>query len=104
MSHATDQLEGFADLMDATGRSFLHGTEPFRGLVKRLKPESEEYDLTPTDDDTVLLSAFRSEIPAAALKVGATLTDGEGFIYRVTRLQRTPNHLIARLECVVVNP
>ncbi|MGC9452651.1 MAG: hypothetical protein ACP5I4_14525 [Oceanipulchritudo sp.] len=104
MSHTTDQLEGFEDLLAATGRVFLHNTEQFRGLVKRLQPDTEEYDLTPTDDDTILLSALRSEIPAAAVKVGASLSDADGFSYRVTRIQRTPNSLIARVECAVLNP
>lgn len=104
MSHTTDQLEGFQELLQATGRTFTHGATPFRGLVKRLQPESEEYDLTPSDDDSVLISAFRSEIPTDALKVGASLTDEDGFLYRVTRLHRSPNTLITRVECAVLNP
>ena len=51
-----------------------------------------------------LVSAFRSEIPSDALKVGASLTDEDGFLYRVTRLHRSPNSLIARVECAVLNP
>lgn len=104
MSHTTDKLEGFEELLEATGRTFTHGATPFRGLVKRLHPESEEFDLTPTDDDSVLVSAFRSEVPVNALRVGANLSDSDGFRYRVTRIQRSPNSLIVRMECVVLNP
>lgn len=104
MSHTVDQLEGFEELLEATGRTFTHESRSFRGIVKRLQPESEEYDLTPSDDDSVLVSAFRSEIPTDAMKVGASLTDEEGFHYRVTRIHRLPNTLIARLECIVLNP
>lgn len=104
MSHEADQLEGFEDLLEATGKGLLHGTTQFRGLIKRLQPQGEEYDLTPTDDDAVLISALRSEIPAEALKVGASITDNDSFFYRVTRIQRSPNSLIARIECAVLNP
>jgi len=104
MSASADHLEGFEELLDVAGRLFLFGTEQFRGLVKTLEPASEEYDLTPTDDDTVLLTAFRSEIPPAAIKVGVSLTDAENFVYRVTRIRRSPNQLVVRLECIVLNP
>lgn len=104
MSHEADQFEGFEDLLEASGRVFLQGTEQFRALVKRLQPENEDYDLTPTDDDSVLVSAFRSEVPAGAIAVGQSFSDSEGFQYRVTRIHRSPNSIITRLECIVLNP
>lgn len=104
MSASADHLEGFEELLDVAGRVFFFGTEQFRGLIKTLEPVNEEYDLTPTDDDTVLLTAFRSEIPPAAIKVGMSFTDPEGFAYRVTRIRRSPNHLVVRLECIVLSP
>jgi hypothetical protein len=104
MSASADHLEGFKELLDVAGRVFHFGTGQFRGLVKTLEPVTEEYDLTPTDDDTVLLTAFRSEIPPAAIKVGVSLNDLDGFIYRVTRIRRSPNQLVVGLECIVLNP
>jgi len=104
MSHEADQLEGFKDLLDATGQALWHGPNEFRGLIKRLRPQTEEYDLTPTDDDAVLVSVLRAEIPTEALKVGGSITDAEGTFYRVTRLHRSPRSLVARIECTVLNP
>ncbi len=104
MGTSTDHLEGFEELLEVAGRVFQFGGEQFRGLVKTLEPVTEEYDLTPTDDDTILLTAFRSEIPTAAIKVGMSFTDPDGFAYRVTRIRRSPNHLVVRLECIVLNP
>jgi hypothetical protein len=104
MGTSTDHLEGFEELLDVAGLLFLFGSDQFRGLVKTLEPATEEYDLTPTDDDTVLLTAFRSEIPPAAIKVWVSFTDPDGFAYRVTRIRRSPNHLVVRLVCIVLNP
>lgn len=104
MGTNADHAEGFEELLDVAGRVFLHGSEQFRGVLKTLEPDTEGYDLTPCDDDTVSLTAFRNEIPASALKVGVSLTDSEGYVYRVTRLRRSPNHLLVRLECIVLNP
>jgi hypothetical protein len=104
MSADADHLEGFEDLLDISGRVFALGTEQFRGIVRTIEPDTEEFDLTPTDDDSVILSALRSEIPNTALKVGVSLLDSDGYRYRVTRLRRSPNQLITRLECVVLNP
>jgi hypothetical protein len=104
MSQATDELEGFLELLAATGQTLAFGAVSFRGLVKRLQPATEEYDLTPNDDDSVMISALREDLPAAALKVGAGLSDAAGYHYRVTRLHRSPGSLIARLECIALNP
>lgn len=104
MSHTTDQLEGFEDLLQVAGRDFLHGNSSFRALVKRLDPLSEDFDLTPADDDSVLICAIRGQIPTDALKVGTSFSDTDGFVYRVTRIHRSPGSLVARLECTVLNP
>lgn len=99
-----DHWEGFEELLQVAGRTFQFGTEQFRGLVKTLEPSAEEYDLTPTDDDTVLLAGFRSKIPSIAIKVGVSLTDSEGFIYRITHIRRSPSQEIVRMECTVQQP
>lgn len=104
MGTNTDYLEGFEELLEAVGQVFEFGNEQFRGLLKTLETSTEEYDLTPTDDDMVLLSALRSEIPKAAVKVGISFTDPNGFAYRVTRIKRSPSHLLVRLECTVLHP
>lgn len=104
MSQDADQLEGFEELLEAFGRTLISGTEQFRGLVKTLNPETEAFDLTPTDDDSVSISALRSEIPATVVRPGASLTDSDGFSYRVTRIRRSPNQQVVRVECAVLNP
>jgi len=104
MEQAIDHLEGFTELLEASGRTLVTGQESFRALVRTLRPKSDSFDLSPTDNDTVLVSALRDTAPASAVRVGASLSDEQGFCYRVTRLHRSPNRAIVQMECVVVNP
>lgn len=104
MEIEADHLEGFEELLNMSGRLLLFGTEHFRAVIKTLEPPAEAYDLAPTENDSVLITAFRNEIPSAAVKVGISLTDSDGFFYRVSRLKRSPNHPLVKLECTVLNP
>lgn len=104
MGTGADHLEGFLELLEASGRSFLFGGESFRGLVRTLEPDTQRYDLSPNDDDTVQLMALRAAIPREAVRLGARLSDAEGYLYRVTRIRRAPNHLVVRLECALLQP
>ncbi len=104
MSFESDQLEGFRELLETSGGQFVHPSGEFRGLVKRMNPDNEEFDLTPTDDDRVQVSGLRSEVPVEIVKVGASFSDNDDLRYRVTRIRRSPNQVAVRLECEVVNP
>lgn len=104
MSFESDQLEGFRELLETSGGQFIHPSGEFRGLVKRMTPEDEEFDLTPGDDDRVQVSGLKTEVPAEVVKVGASFTDSEDLAYRVTGIKRAPNQVAVRLECEVVNP
>ena len=50
------------------------------------------------------VTAFRAEIPDPARRIGAHLHDAEGVRYRVTRLRRSTNRALVKLECVVLHP
>ena len=104
MSFESDQLEGFRELLETSGGLFVHPSGEFRGLVKRMNPENEEFDLTPGDDDRVIVSGLKTEVPAAVVKVGASFTDSDDLRYRVSAIRRSPNQVAVRLECEVVNP
>lgn len=104
MSFVADQVEGFEELLAAAGSTFSSAYGPFRALVRKLEAETEDYDLTPSDDDAVRISALRSEIPVELVALGAGFSDEAGFQYRVSRLQRPPNHALVHLECTVLNP
>lgn len=104
MSHAADQLEGFQELLSAIGHQFIAGSDSFSGILKRQSPETEEFDLTPTDDDSVLIAALRNDVPGSVLRVGSGFSDHQGFFYRVTRIVRLPHQQIVQFECIVLNP
>jgi hypothetical protein len=104
MSHTADEREGFAELLAVAGQPLSVDGESFTGLLKRLSPEDAAYDLTPNDNDQARIAAFRDGVPAAALRVGAHLSDSGGFHFRVVRIARPANREIVHLECVIVNP
>ena len=76
-----DHLVGFEELLNVAGRVFEFGTEHFRGLVRRMNPENEAFDLTPGDDDRVIVSGLKSDVPAEVVKIGASFTDSEDLSY-----------------------
>ena len=104
VSWSDDHLEGFGELLDASGRTLVAAGVSFRAIVRTVQPPNESFDLSPSDNDAVMVSALRADIPAAAIQVGAGLTDEDGFRYRVTRLHRSPNRQIVQLQCTVLNP
>lgn len=104
MGQHSDHIEGFSELLEADGRTLQHSEEDFRALVRTVRPPEESFDLSPTDNDAVEVTAFRDEIPDPARRVGAHLQDAEGVRYRVTRLRRSTNRALVKLECVVLHP
>ena len=104
MSFNEDQREGFLELLDATGQTFLYETEQFRGVAKTLEPKPEEFDLTPSDDDQIQVSVLGDEIPDGLKRIGETFTDGDGVFYRITRMRKSPNSILVRLECKLQMP
>ena len=104
MSFEADQLEGFRELLETSGGLFIHPSGEFRGLVKRMNQDNEEFDLTPGDDDRVQVSGLKSEVPVEVVKIGESFTDSDALSYRVTGIRRAPNQVAVRLECEVVNP
>jgi hypothetical protein len=104
MVNSADHLEGFNDLLAAAGRVFLHGTVQFIALVRDSTPDNERYDLTPTDDDAVDVTALRSDFPDGLPRVGAFFTDAENIEYRVMAIRRPPNSITVRFTCQVTHP
>jgi hypothetical protein len=104
MSFAADHVEGFEELLAAAGSEFDSDFGSFRGLVRKVEPESTDYDLSPSDDDAIRISAHRTEVPPELISLGASFRDEAGFHYRVNRLQRPPKYNIVHLECTVLNP
>ena len=104
MANNHDHIEGFGELLEAEGTTLFYGVEPFRALVRTLRPSDDRFDLSPTDNDAVETTSFRDGIPALALRVGAHLRDEAGVGYRVTRLRRSTNRELVKFECVVDHP
>ena len=104
MSFESDQLEGFRELLETSGGQFVHPSGEFRGLVRRIEPENEAFDLTPGDDDRIQVSGLKTEVPAEVVRIGSSFVDSENFSYRVTGIRRSPNQVAVRLECEVVSP
>jgi hypothetical protein len=102
--HNSDLLEGQLELMTASGRDFLFGEVPFTALVKDASSlEDESFDLTPGDDDEVVLTALRSSFPTTP-QIGDSFVDAYGATYRIKSIRRPPNHITIRFHCQVTFP
>lgn len=100
----SDQVEGFSELLDVAGSRITWDGREFAALVRTLQPQEERYDLTPGDDNTVGVRAFRSAFGETLPTIGACFVDELGTHYRVTRIIRTPGDLTVTFECEVNYP
>ena len=99
MNHA-DHLEGFTELLEATGVAFTFGDATFNGVLKTLEPKPQAYDLTPGDDVAVQVSLLSADAPEGLARVGQSFTGLNGAAYRVTRVRPVGTSGVLRLECV----
>ena len=98
--HTEDSLEGFAELLNAVGVDLHYGQESFRGVLSTEQPTSKPYDLTPGDDQAVMISAFASSFSSPP-EIGDYIEDDSGNHYRIKARQQRPGQLLIRFSCDV---
>lgn len=99
-----DHSEGFTDLLEIAGTDFQYQGQAFRGLLNRHEPQQEAFDLTPTDDDAVIVFTDPNLLPEGLLKVGAYFSDVMEVQYRITKMKRPPGKPFVQLECTLLTP
>jgi hypothetical protein len=102
--HEQDSAEGFAELLDAAGVVLTLDGTPLKALLRTTPPESNRYDLSVGDDNSVqvrvLASAFQGGVPVA----GSSFGGEDGTTYRIRRIARSPSRVLITFDCELCQP
>ena len=98
--HTADALEGFSELLDVVGVDLSYANNPFRGVLSTEQPDEKPYDLTPGDDQVVMISAFADAFSSQPA-IGDYFEDNNGNHYRIKSRRQRSGQLIIRFSCEV---
>lgn len=93
-----DTLEGFGELLEASGIVLTFGGVQIRALLAREANTAQAFDINPADVQTVVLSVFKTDLPSVP-DIGSYFEDDESGRYRVTAHRPCPERAFARFVC-----
>jgi len=104
MSAKSDSIEGFAELLDAAGVVLTLDGAPLKALLRTTPPESNRYDLSVGDDNSVQVRVLAAAFPSGLPVAGSSFTDESGTTYRIRRIARSPSRAIITFDCELCQP
>ena len=102
--HEQDSVEGFAELLDAAGVVLTLDGVSLKALLRTTPPESNRYDLSVGDDNSVQVRVLASTFSGGVPALGSSFTDEGGTTYRIRRIARSPIRAIITFDCELCQP